>query len=85
MEVQLFKFRSIGNLSYQWSDNNGPIATGLTATLNNVPTGIYIVNVTDATGCSISASVDIDDPINPIKFDTILISQKVVMVLMMHK
>ena len=40
-----------------------------------MPTGTYIVNVTDATGCSISASVDIDDPINPIKFDTILISQ----------
>ncbi len=71
----VFSSGAIGNLSYQWSDNNGPIATGLTATLNNVPTGTYFVNVTDATGCAISASVDINDPINPIKFDTILVSQ----------
>tara|TARA_B100002052_G_scaffold2087_1_gene1980 strand:+ start:17176 stop:22383 length:5208 start_codon:yes stop_codon:yes gene_type:complete len=71
----VFTSGATGTLSYQWSDINGPIATGLSATLNNVPIGTYFVDVTDATGCAISGSVDIIDPINPIQFDTIFVSQ----------
>ena len=71
----VFTSGATGTLSYQWSDVNGPIATGLSATLNNVPIGTYFVDVTDATGCAISGSVDIIDPINPIQFDTIFVSQ----------
>lgn len=71
----VFTAGATGTLSYQWSDINGPIATGLSATLNNVPIGTYFVDVTDATGCAITGSVDITNPINPIKFDTIFVSQ----------
>ncbi len=45
--------------TYLWSNNAG------TATVNNLMPGVYSVTVTDAAGCSASASVTIDAAIPP--------------------
>lgn len=44
--------------SYQW--NTVPVQSGSTAT--NLPAGIYIVNITDANLCTVSATVTITEP-----------------------
>ena len=65
---------SNGSLSYIWSDNNGNIVGSSSPTLDNVPVGTYFVEVTDASGCMISGSVDILPPFNPIVFDTLIVN-----------
>ena len=59
---------------YQWYDNNGAIVGDSSATASNLPIGTYTVEVTDATLCTITTTVDITPPVNPIKIDSLIIT-----------
>jgi len=62
--------------TYQWYDNNGAIVGASSATASNLPVGTYIVDVTDVsgTGCTITGTVDIIAPVNPIQIDSLVIT-----------
>ncbi len=49
-----------GTAPYTYSWNTSPVQTGATAT--GLSAGSYVVTVTDANGCSVSASVNITEP-----------------------
>ncbi|MDC0249368.1 gliding motility-associated C-terminal domain-containing protein [Flavobacteriales bacterium] len=57
---------------YEWHDINGIIVGETSSTLDDMPIGTYGVVVTDATLCSIAASVDIIAPVNSIVLDSII-------------
>jgi gliding motility-associated-like protein len=62
--------------TYQWYDNNGAIVGASSATAINLPVGTYTVDVTDVSGagCTITGTVDIIAPVNPIQIDSLIIT-----------
>ena len=62
--------------AYQWRDANNNVIPGEnSATLDSISVGNYSVDVTDVFSCTLSASVTVTPPLNPIKFDTIIVTR----------
>ena len=54
---------------YSWNTGES------TQTINNLPIGIYTVQVTDATNCTVSASVEIAPASNALSIDSLIINE----------
>lgn len=58
-----------GAYSYSWSPSGGTAATA-----TNLVAGTYNVTVTDANSCSVSATVEVIQPANPVNLNTTVVS-----------